>query len=104
MVWCCWCLYEALRISKEEGLNVSVNCRSLGWTVDVLEDERGGRRRAVATGPATDGFAVAVAVAIERAGGSGMWNEGAQAAGSGCGYKYCCGVTGAGSPFVRENY
>ena len=54
----------------------------------ILEDERGGRRRAVATGPATDGFAVAVAVAIERAGGSGRCHEGKQAAGSGCGCKY----------------
>ena len=47
------------------------------------------RRPAVATGSATGGFTLAVAtvaaaVAIERPDGSGMWNEGAQAAGSRC--------------------
>ena len=46
-----------------------------------------GRRSAAATGSATNGFAavaVAVAVVIERPGGSGIWNKGKQAAGSGC--------------------
>ena len=57
-----------------------------------------GRGPAVATGSATDWFAVAVAtvtadVAIERPGRSGMWNEGEQAAGSRRKCKYLRGVT-----------
>ena len=71
---------------------MSVNCRSLGWTVDDIEAwmrRSSGRRPAAATGSTTDGFTVvAVAVAIEPPGGSGMWNEGEQAAGSGYGCKY----------------
>ena len=52
-----------------------------------------GRRPAAASGSATDGFAAAaVAVAIERVGGSGMWNEGEQAAGSRYGCKYLAAV------------
>ena len=48
-----------------------------------------GRRPAAATGSATDGStAVAVVVAIERPGGSGIWNEGEQAAGSRLRCKY----------------
>ena len=46
-----------------------------------------GRRPAAATASVADGFAAAAA-AIERPGGSGMWNEGEQAAGSGCKCKY----------------
>ena len=41
-----------------------------------------GRRPAAVIGPATDRFAVAAvaaSAAIERASGSGMWNEGEQA-------------------------
>ena len=56
---------------------MSVNCRSLGWTVDDIEAwmrRSSGRRPAAATGSTTDGLTVAtVAVAIESAGGSGMW-------------------------------
>ena len=56
---------------------MSVNCRSLGWTVDDIEAwmrRSSGRGPAAATGSTTDGLTVAtVAVAIESAGGSGMW-------------------------------
>ena len=50
--------------------------------------KRSSGRRPPATTSATDGFAVAVAATIERAGSSGMWNEGEQATGSRCGDKY----------------
>ena len=51
------------------------------------------RRPAAATGSATDRFDVAVAVAIERPGGSERWNEDEQAAGSRRKCKYLRGVT-----------